>query len=119
VPLAEHATPGRRWCDEDVGEAATDARPGQRRWQALSPRDWAHSVGEIAGLLRAEREEGTRQITGNPGEPITEALAETDRCARVRDAYSAYGPRLGGAGAGATGGVRTYTPVDTADEEAA
>jgi succinate-semialdehyde dehydrogenase/glutarate-semialdehyde dehydrogenase len=72
----------------DVAAAIAAADAAFRSWRALPIADRAVPMKALARLLRARSERYARLITTEMGKPITEALAEIEKCAWNCDFYA-------------------------------
>jgi succinate-semialdehyde dehydrogenase/glutarate-semialdehyde dehydrogenase len=62
-----------------------------KEWSATTPIHRASLLASLAIVLRGRREELARLISTEMGKPLTEALAEIDKCAWSCDVYSTDG----------------------------
>jgi succinate-semialdehyde dehydrogenase/glutarate-semialdehyde dehydrogenase len=67
------------------------AASGFEAWRRTPVSERAALVGRAGDVLREGREEFARLMTLEMGKPLTEALAEVDKCAWVCDYYAANG----------------------------
>jgi succinate-semialdehyde dehydrogenase/glutarate-semialdehyde dehydrogenase len=74
----------------DVAAAIADADAAFRSWREVPVADRAVPMKRLAGLLRARKEVYARLITTEMGKPITEALAEIEKCAWNCDYYAEH-----------------------------
>jgi succinate-semialdehyde dehydrogenase/glutarate-semialdehyde dehydrogenase len=74
----------------DVAAAIADADAAFRSWREVPIADRAVPMKRLAGLLRARKERYARLITTEMGKPITEALAEIEKCAWSCDYYAEH-----------------------------
>jgi len=63
-------------------------------WSPLSPAARARHLRALARALRARQTELAALITAEVGKPITQSLAEIEKCALACDYYAAQGPRF-------------------------
>ena len=76
-----------------VTRATDQAHHALLDWSARSPTARARYLRTLARALRARQTELAALITAEIGKPITQALAEIEKCALVCDYYAVQGPR--------------------------
>jgi succinate-semialdehyde dehydrogenase/glutarate-semialdehyde dehydrogenase len=74
----------------DVAAAIAAADAAFRSWRQVSIADRAVPMKALARLLRERKERYARLITTEMGKPITEALAEIEKCAWNCDFYAEH-----------------------------
>ena len=72
----------------DVDAAITEVDAAFRSWREVSIADRAIPLRGLARLLRERKDRYARLITTEMGKPITEALAEIEKCALTCDFYA-------------------------------
>ncbi|MBB2891874.1 NAD-dependent succinate-semialdehyde dehydrogenase [Flexivirga oryzae] len=79
--------------DWAVIDAVLDrAVTAQQRWASRPVGDRTELLRAVAGILRGDRERHAALITAEMGKPITESLAEVDKCARNCDVVAEEAP---------------------------
>ncbi len=81
------------WSAAQVDAALDAAVQAQRAWRARSVEERAEVLRSVAALLRDRSERYAQLITMEMGKPITEALAEVEKCAVGVEHYAEHGPR--------------------------
>jgi succinate-semialdehyde dehydrogenase / glutarate-semialdehyde dehydrogenase len=81
------------WTAADVDAALDAAVQAQRAWRERSVGDRADVLRSVAAVLRERSERYAELITLEMGKPITEALAEVEKCAVGAEHYAEHGPR--------------------------
>ena len=74
----------------DVETALAQADAAFRQWREVPIADRAVPLRSLARILRERRERYGRSITLEMGKPITEALAEIEKCALTCDFYAEH-----------------------------
>ncbi|WP_225634616.1 NAD-dependent succinate-semialdehyde dehydrogenase [Streptomyces solaniscabiei] len=77
---------------EEVEAILAAAAAAQPAWGRRAPADRSLLLNEIARVLREGRERYAALITAEMGKPITEALAEIDKCAYTCEYYAEHAP---------------------------
>jgi succinate-semialdehyde dehydrogenase/glutarate-semialdehyde dehydrogenase len=78
---------------DQIGQALAQVHDGQPGWAATHPVERAAHLSRTAAELRGAREQLARLAVLEMGKPISEALAEVDKCAWVCEYYAETGPR--------------------------
>jgi succinate-semialdehyde dehydrogenase / glutarate-semialdehyde dehydrogenase len=73
---------------EEIEMAISAADAAQQAWRRTSFEERAAAMRRLAAHLRHRREDYARLITVEMGKPITEALAEIEKCAWACDFYA-------------------------------
>lgn len=69
-----------------------DAHANGREWARRSVQERADVVNEIANVLEAQRESLAALVVAEMGKPVTQALAEVDKCALACRYFAKHGP---------------------------
>jgi succinate-semialdehyde dehydrogenase/glutarate-semialdehyde dehydrogenase len=77
-----------------VDAALTAAVTAQSHWRDVPIAERAELLRRMARALRASKDKYARLITLEMGKPITESLAEIEKCAWNCDFYADAGPRM-------------------------
>ncbi|PTX97949.1 aldehyde dehydrogenase family protein [Opitutus sp. ER46] len=78
----------------DVARRLDRAAAAQRRWRKPSPAERATPVRELGRVLRQRATALAHLATEEMGKPVTQAVAEVEKCAALCDYYAAQGPAL-------------------------
>lgn len=78
----------------EVERALEAAARAQKHWRRVPIDQRVKLLTAMAADLRANKAEFARLITGEIGKPITESLAEIEKCATTCDFYAAHAPRF-------------------------
>jgi succinate-semialdehyde dehydrogenase/glutarate-semialdehyde dehydrogenase len=76
--------------DRQIDDKLAAAERAFRAWRRASFAERAGPMLRAAALLEAEREELARLMTEEMGKPLTSAIAEADKCARVCRHYAEH-----------------------------
>ena len=74
----------------DIAAAIAHADAAFRTWREVSIAERAIPMRALAGILRERKDRYARLITTEMGKPITEALAEIEKCAWTCDFYAEH-----------------------------
>lgn len=80
--------------EAELNETLDRSRVTQAAWRHSSLDERAVRIRALAALLRLRREELATQIVLEMGKPVTQALAEIDKCAWTCDHYADELPRM-------------------------
>ncbi|ARP88474.1 NAD-dependent succinate-semialdehyde dehydrogenase [Bordetella genomosp. 9] len=80
--------------DAAVDATLTRARTAQREWRRTSLTERQALLRRLASTLRAGKQEYASLITAEMGKPVTEAMAEVEKCAVNCDYYATEAERL-------------------------
>ena len=72
-------------------EIIRDASISQKQWRQVDVSEKSKIILEIAEMLRLNKESYAHTITSEMGKPITEAIAEVEKCALLCDYYADNG----------------------------
>ncbi|PSQ32473.1 NADP-dependent succinic semialdehyde dehydrogenase [Halobacteriales archaeon QS_9_70_65] len=75
---------------EDVDAALDRATSAFDEWRDRSIRDREHLLDAAGSVLRENKREYAETMTREMGKPITQALAEVEKCARACDHYAEH-----------------------------
>ncbi|PSP79873.1 NADP-dependent succinic semialdehyde dehydrogenase [Halobacteriales archaeon QS_4_69_225] len=75
---------------EDVDAALDRATSAFGEWRDRSIRDREHLLDAAGSVLRENKREYAETMTREMGKPITQALAEVEKCARACDHYAEH-----------------------------
>ena len=75
---------------EDVDAALGRATSAFGEWRDRSIRDREHLLDAAGSVLRENKREYAETMTREMGKPITQALAEVEKCARACDHYAEH-----------------------------
>ncbi len=89
-------------------ELAADAARAQRRWRDTSFGERARLLGAVASLLRERKDEYGRLMTAEMGKPLTQAVAEAEKCAWAAEYYAEHAERFLAPEAAETDASRSY-----------
>ena len=81
------------WTPSQVDSAVDGVVSAQREWRDWSLEARATVMRAVASLLRDRSERYAQLITMEMGKPISEALAEVEKCAVGADHYATHGAR--------------------------
>jgi succinate-semialdehyde dehydrogenase/glutarate-semialdehyde dehydrogenase len=87
-PVARYAA----FSAAEVEAALAEVHAAGRSWAGAPVGHRAERIGALAGVLRERRESLARLVTTEMGKPLTEALAEIDKCAWQCEHVAAEGP---------------------------
>ncbi len=99
---------------DEIETAIAEADAAQHEWRRRSFDERGRAMRRLAMHLRARRDHYARLITLEMGKPITEALAEIDKCAWTCDFYAEHTARFLGDEVVATNASRSlvaYEPL--------
>lgn len=94
--------------DRILGQAVT----AQQVWRTVAVSERARMLRVLATLLRDRAETYGRLITQEMGKPITEAVAEVNKCASACDYYADHGPQVLADREVSTSARRSYVTQD-------
>lgn len=77
---------------EQVDQILARAFEAQRQWRQVPVATRAEKLHRVASVLRAGRAHYAQMITLEMGKPITEALAEIEKCALTAEYYAEHAP---------------------------
>jgi len=80
--------------DAEVDERLTAARRAFASFRRTSLQDRVRLLGNLAAVLRQERERWARLLVEEMGKTLVAARAEVDKCAWVCEHYAVAGPRM-------------------------
>jgi succinate-semialdehyde dehydrogenase/glutarate-semialdehyde dehydrogenase len=84
----------REMSDGILDEITERAWSTFREWRMLSPEERCKPVAAMANVLHQRREEIAKLMAGEMGKPVTQGLAETDKCALLCRWYAEHAPGL-------------------------
>ena len=87
-PIARY----RAYSQATIATATDRAQRAFLAWRKVAPAQRARHLRILARALRAESKSLAALITAEVGKPITQSLAEIEKCAGVCDYYAANGP---------------------------
>ena len=80
--------------EEALHRKVADSREAFMAWRLQRPEDRAALLSRVGAGLRSGKHHYARTITAEMGKPITQALAEVEKCAWVCDYYAANAARF-------------------------
>jgi acyl-CoA reductase-like NAD-dependent aldehyde dehydrogenase len=80
--------------DTEIDDALSTAHTAFGRWRRAPWEERAMLMSGVARELRASVEELARTVSLEMGKPITEALAEVEKCAQAAEHYAEHGERF-------------------------
>jgi succinate-semialdehyde dehydrogenase/glutarate-semialdehyde dehydrogenase len=78
----------------EINEAVAAAHAAFAQWRRVDLAARAEKLRALAKILREQRDHCARIATEEMGKPITEALAEIEKCAWVCEYYAEHGPAM-------------------------
>lgn len=79
---------------DEVERTLAAAATAQKRWRRVPIDQRVKLLTAMAADLRVNKADFARLITEEIGKPITESLAEIEKCATTCDFYAAHAPRF-------------------------
>ena len=73
---------------EEIGEIITGADDAFHQWQTVGFTERAALMKEAGAVLRRRKEEFAKLMTEEMGKPVTQSVAEVEKCAWVCDYYA-------------------------------
>jgi succinate-semialdehyde dehydrogenase/glutarate-semialdehyde dehydrogenase len=78
----------------EINEAVAAAHAAFEHWRRIPLAARAEKLRALAKMLRQQRDHCARLASEEMGKPITEALAEIEKCAWVCEYYAEHGPAM-------------------------
>lgn len=75
---------------QEVDAILSRAAVAQKRWRTVPVQERAGHLNRVAAVLRESKDKYARMITVEMGKPITEALAEIEKCAVTCEFYAEH-----------------------------
>jgi succinate-semialdehyde dehydrogenase/glutarate-semialdehyde dehydrogenase len=79
---------------ELIGQILDEGWDAFNRWRIISPEKRCGYVSELGNIVRGRREAIAVLMAHEMGKPVTQGLAEADKCALLCDWYAENAPRL-------------------------
>jgi acyl-CoA reductase-like NAD-dependent aldehyde dehydrogenase len=73
---------------EEIGRIVEDARSAFQKWKKKDILERCDHVRDLAKIFKKNRERYSKLVTEEMGKPITQSMAEVDKCAWVCEYYS-------------------------------
>ena len=78
----------------DVETVLDRVQRGFRTWRDVSVEDRVRVIFKMGQIMRRDQLQMAKMITDEMGKPVTQALAEIEKCAGLCDWYAEHGPKM-------------------------